>query len=262
MRKCLVLFPLLLSPALAQTPPTFEVASVKAAAPCCALGQESVVFPRPKAGEDRIDFRYVTLRYCIAFAFRVEDYQISGPPWLADAPFDIEAKGPEGTRHTQLPDMLQNLLAERFGLRIHREAKDVSALALVITKGGPKLKQSVIGKDDTGPSFSMAMSYDGAGRMEVKRASMSEFARYLSACIHRPVKDLTGLDGRYDLDPDFSPEDGRGMAIVTVNDAQPISDSVVSIYTSIKKFGLKLESRRLPLEVIVVDQVEKTPTEN
>ena len=91
---------------------------------------------------------------------------------------------------------------------------------------------------------------------------MSEFAKYLSACMHRPVKDLTGLDGRYDLDPDFSPEDGRGMAIVTFDGAQPISDSVVSIYTSIKKFGLKLESRRLPLEVIFVDQVEKTPTEN
>jgi uncharacterized protein (TIGR03435 family) len=260
MCKRLMLFPLLLSSALAQTPPSFEVASVKAAAPCCAPGQH---LPSPKAGEDRIDFRYVTLRYCIEFAFGVEDYQLSGPPWLADARFDIEAKGPEGTRPTQLPDMLQNLLAERFGLRIHREAKDVSALALVITKGGPKLKQSVIGKDDTGPSFSMALSYDGAGRMEVKRASMSEFAKYLSVvCMHQPVIDLTGLDGRYDLDPDFSPEDGRGMAIVTVNGAPPVPDSAVSIYTSIKKFGLKLESRRLPLEVIVVDQIEKTPTEN
>jgi len=262
MPRRLILFPLLLSSALAQTAPSFEVASIKPAAPCCAISPEHVEYPIPKAGEDRIDFRYVTLRYCILFAFGVEDYRLSGPPWLADAHFDIEAKAPEGTRHAQLPDMMQTLLAGRFGLRIHREVKDVSAFAMVINSGGPKLKESTVGKDDSGPTFSQTISYTGAGKMEVRRASMAEFAGFLSGLIHRPVVDMTGLTGRYDLDPAFSNEDTRGTAIVTFDDGQQSPASATSIFTSIRDFGLRLQSRRLPLEVIVVDRVEKTPTGN
>ena len=91
-------------------PAAFEVASVKQAAPCCAPGQ----WRESKAGEDRIDFRYVTLRYCIAFAWRVKEYQVSGPAWIAETRYDIVAKGPEGTRRDQIPEMVQSLLAERF----------------------------------------------------------------------------------------------------------------------------------------------------
>src|SRR5215831_15156707 len=79
--------------------PTFEVASIKPAAPCCGPGQ----WRESKAADGRIDFRYVTLKYCIAFAWRVKEFQVSGPPWLGTARFDILAKGPEGTRQDQLP---------------------------------------------------------------------------------------------------------------------------------------------------------------
>ena len=262
MPRWLILFPVLLSSARAQPRPSFDLASVKAVATCCAPGQTRVDFPVPKAGEDRIDFRYVTLRYCIEFAFRVEDYQISGPPWLADAHFEIEAKGPDGTRHAQLPDMMQALLRERFGLKIHRETKDLSALVLVVTKGGPKLQEAPNAKDDADATFGMSMSYEGVGKMEVKRATMATFAKTLSRFMHRPVVDLTGLNGRYDFDVNFSSEDSSGLALITVNGERPESDSVVSIYTSIQKLGLKLEARKAPLDVIVVDEVYRTPTEN
>src|SRR5690348_8234319 len=99
---------------------TFEVASVKPAAPCCAPGQ----WRESKAGDDRIDFRYVTLRYCVAFAYGLKEYQVSGPAWIAEARYDIVAKGPAGTGHDQLPAMVQTLLAERFRLELHREKKE------------------------------------------------------------------------------------------------------------------------------------------
>lgn len=262
MRKYPIVVLLSLSSALAQTRPSFDVASIKPAAPCCASGQARVDFPIPKASHDRVDFRYVTLRYCIAFAFRIADYQLSGPSWLADANFDIEAKAPPGTRDAQLADMLQALLAERFGLQIHRETKNVSALALVKTSDSPKLKESPVASDDPGPSFGTTMTYTGIGKMQVKRASMTEFAQFLSSSIHRPVVDMTGMNGRYDLDPSFSNEDTRGTEIASLRGVPEPAESGTSIYTSIKEFGLKLEARRAPLDMIVVDRVNRTPTEN
>src|SRR4051812_36131675 len=84
------------------TGPAFEVASVKIAAPCCAPGQ----WRESKMLDDRIDLRYVSLRYCVAAAYRLKEYQVSGPPWITEVRYDIVAKGPEGTRKDQLPEML------------------------------------------------------------------------------------------------------------------------------------------------------------
>src|SRR5690348_17401280 len=88
---------------------TFEVASVKPAAPCCAAGQ----WRESKAGEDRIDFRYVTLRYCVAFAYGVREFQVSGPPAITEMRYDIVAKGAAGTRRNEVPEMVKQMLAER-----------------------------------------------------------------------------------------------------------------------------------------------------
>src|SRR5260370_12043769 len=91
-------------------PPSFEVASVKPAAPCCAPGQ----WRESKAGVDRIDFPNATLRSSIAYAYGLKEYQISGPSWLGELRYDIVAKGPAGTLREQLPGMMQALLAQRF----------------------------------------------------------------------------------------------------------------------------------------------------
>src|SRR5690349_14345906 len=92
----------------AQAAPSFEVASVKA-----------VTGPRewrePKAGVDRIDFPNVTLRYCLAFAYGLKEYQVSGPSWINEQRYDVLAKAPEGTTKEQLPQMMQALLAQRLG---------------------------------------------------------------------------------------------------------------------------------------------------
>jgi uncharacterized protein (TIGR03435 family) len=239
--------------------PAFEVASVKAAAPCCAPGQ----WRESKILADRIDFRYVTLRYCLAFAYRMKEFQISGPPWLGEARYDIVAKGPEGTKGKQLPEMMQGLLAERFQLQAHREKKEFNVFALVVGKNGPKLKESPPSADPTAsPSFGIGMS-GAVGHMEAKNATMTALANTLPRFVGRPVVNLTKLDGRYDFDVEFSPEDLKGVVPPPPMDpGSSLAQLGVSIFTSIQRVGLKLESQKLPLDTIVVDRAEKTPTAN
>jgi len=246
--------------AFAQPKPSFEVASVKTAAPCCAEGQ----WRESKAFDDRIDFRYVTLRYCIAFAYGLKEYQISGPPAITELRYDIVAKAAEGTKHDQLPAMMQALLADRFKLELHREQKEFSVYTLLAGKRGPKLKESPAMTDpNAGGTFGISMSGAGVGRIEVRHADMQALANTLPRFVGRPVVNRTNLEGRYDFDLEFSPEDMRGMpAPPNQPGAVPTAELGVSIFTSLQRVGLKLESQKQPLDAIVVDKVEKVASEN
>jgi uncharacterized protein (TIGR03435 family) len=243
-------------------PLAFEVASIKTAAPCCAPGQ----WRESKAENGRIDFRYVTLRYCLAFAYRLKEYQVSGPAWLNELRFDIVAKAPDRTRNEELPEMVRALLAERFKLEAHQEQREFNVFALLVGKGGPKLNESppLEAGVAEGASFGMSSTPAGHGRIEVKRATMTALANTLPRMVGRPVVDLTGLTGRYDFDLEFSPEDARGMVPVTggAGASPSAAEFGVSIFTSLQRVGLKLEAQRRPLEAIVVDRAERVPTEN
>jgi uncharacterized protein (TIGR03435 family) len=244
------------APALA----SFEVASVKVAAPCCAPGQ----WRESKAEADRIDFRYVTMKYCLAFAYKLKEYQISGPAWIGEQRYDIVAKGAAGTKRDQLPQMVQALLRDRFKLEVHREKKEFSVYALLVGKNGPKLTETP--KEGTlpeGAAYGISMN-GGVGKLEAKHADMISLANTLPRLVGRPVVDLTGLTGRYDFDLEFSRDDVNGMALPTPSGAPapPATEFGTSIFASVQRVGLKLESQRLPLDTIVVDKGEKIATEN
>jgi uncharacterized protein (TIGR03435 family) len=251
----------LAAPAQSAAPPAFEVASVKAAAPCCAPGQ----WRESKAGEDRIDFRYATLRYCIAFAYQVKEYQVSGPAWLGELRFDIVAKGPAGTRHDELPAMMRQLLTDRFQMQAHHETKEFSVFVLAVGKNGPKLKETPADAvTSEGAAIGMSMSSGGVGRIEVKHGNMTALANTLSRVLGRPVVDVTGLTARYDFELEFAREDSGGAIAPASADGQPSSAAEFgsSVFSSIQKLGLKLEAQRLPQDAIVVDRMEKVFTEN
>ena len=242
-------------------PSSFEVASVKPAAPCCAPGQ----WRESKVGDDRIDFRYVTLKYCLAFAYQVKEYQVSGPAWLGELRYDLVAKGSEGSRREQLPGMMQALLAERFKVEVHRGKKDFDVFVLLIGRNGPKLKPSPVEPEGAdGAHFGISMSGTGVGLMEVKRADMTALANTLPRLVGRPVVNLTGIEGRYDFDLEFSPEDVHALVTpANPGDAAPVaSQPGASIFNSIQRIGLKLEPQKRPLDTIVVDRAEKTASEN
>jgi len=237
---------------------SFEVSSVKPSVP--GPWRES------KVGPDRLDFPGVTLRYCLAFAYGVKEYQITGPAWVGEIKYDIVAKGPLWTLRDQLPRMMQTLLAQRFKMQVRNEMKSYSVYALMVGKGGPKLKELPPdpAAQTAGARFGMGMTATGTGRLEVKSATMTSLANTLGRMLGRPVVDLTALTGRYDMDLEYSREDSGGMRLADVPGASlpSSSDPGVSIFGSIQQFGLKLEAQKLPLKTIVVDSAEKTPIEN
>lgn len=231
----------------AQAPkPAFEVASVRPAGPTAA-GSGS------RSTRDGIDFPGATLAYCIGFAYKVKPYQISGPAWLSDNRYDIAAKGPAGTNPKQLEEMLQSLLAERFDLKIHKEPRDFRGFALVVEKGGPKLPVN--------PTTFGALRV-GSWRLWAEGVGMAQLAGQLSLSLGHPVIDMTQLTAKYDFSLEWSREDALDRIGYFSQAAPTPQENEVSIDTSLDALGLKLQPRKVPLDVIVVDHADKTPTEN
>jgi uncharacterized protein (TIGR03435 family) len=265
----------------------FEVASIKASPPIT-----DNVHIGMRIDGAQVYFTAFALKDYIRIAYRVKDYQVECPDWVASDRFDIAAKLPAGATREQVNDMLQNLLVDRFKLTFHRTKKDFPVYALVVAKGGAKLKESDLngvaasefakGPDQVAASGSAAgVSVDlGRGssftfannKLDVKRLPTGRFTDLLARFVDRPVVDMTNLTGVYDYDITVSPEDYRGMLIrsaITAGVAlQPeaqrlaMSDIGESLASALQALGLRLDARKAPLDVIVVDHADHTPTEN
>jgi uncharacterized protein (TIGR03435 family) len=184
----------------------------------------------------------VSLRDFIRRACNVKDYQVTGPDWLATQRYDIAAKAEASVSDKQLMAMLQALLAERFKLAIHRETKERTVYDLVVGKNGPKLHEVEAGPGRT---------TDGRGSLSGQKMSMSQLADSLSQHVNLPVLNMTGIKGAFDIELKWAPEEGKD------------SGNGPSIFTAVQEqLGLKLEQRKGPMEIIVVDRAERVPTEN
>ena len=224
----------------AQAQPSFDVASVKPHPESNLLGTMMQELP------GRIQYRRIILLAVIRRAYNVELQQIVGPAWLSTETYDIEAKFPPDTPDTRLQLMLQNLLSERFHLKVHHDKKELPAYNLVLAKDGLKMHRTESGR------LGYAPSRDSSGRHLRGRITFPILANNLSGILGRPVSDQTGLDGLYDIDLNF------------VDDA-PTQDPATypGIGTALQEqLGLKLESKRTLFDMIIVDQTEKIPTEN
>jgi uncharacterized protein (TIGR03435 family) len=228
--------------ALAQTaePPAFEVAAVKP-------NHSGRTDQHSDSDNGRITCVNMTLKRYIAKAYAVREDQISGPDWLGSERFDLVAKAPGKVHEDELDQMLRTLLAERFKLTLHREKREGHVYALIVAKGGFKLKP-VASTGDSSTNTSR-------GSMTVQQASMERVANALSRHVGFPVVDETGLEGVFDFKLAWDPAaDG-----ISPDDAR---DSGPSIYTALQQLGLKLESRKMPVDFLVIDHAEKVPTEN
>ncbi len=214
--------------------PKFEVASIKPSQPGNAAGVRLDGALFSSSG--------IPLRNLIYSAYGAPAWTVSGgPAWLDTDAYDISATLPPGTPKEQINAMLQGLLADRFRLKIHREMRDYPVYALVVAKGGPKLKASADGKS----SFKT-----GRGHLEIHRASMPVFVSYLwsAHATDRRVLDMTGLNGFFDITFEWTPESIQPDA----------ADSGPSVFTAIQEqLGLRLEPRTAPFEFIVIDNVER-----
>ena len=242
--------------------PKFEVASVKRADGC--FGGRSSIDP------GSVTLRGVPLKAVLMEAFNVKMEQIEGPSWLETDCFEISAKIPEGATRDQLPAMLQTLLAERFKLAAHKEDRPRSGYALIVDKGGPKFKE-----DDPKANFmgshsgQLFVGAAGYGRLKGVMP-MATLARSLSTRGYGPVQDLTGLTGNYDVDlswapnPDFEPMgSGAAVSAATPPSADTPAAPGADLFAALRdQLGLKLERRQMQVQFLVVDHIERTPTEN
>ncbi len=242
MKGILVL--LLWSGAVLAQSPQFEVASVKRAEDGGPAGD----IPRnmdPSPGH--FAMRNVPLRFALEWAYDLKDWEISGPEWIkADERFDIVAKAPGPATDDQMRPMLQALLIERLQMKVHRETRDLNCYVLIPGKGEPKVKQSA---SDEPQRIS-----GGAGGASFQNFPLSRLTFLLSRRLDRPVLDQSGLKGNFNYTVDISGLPGP----------QGVTDPAApSIFTTVQRdLGLKLEARKEPISVLVVDQANKVPAAN
>jgi uncharacterized protein (TIGR03435 family) len=316
--------------AFAQTKLAFEVATIKPAPPMdmakvAAAMQAGGKMPiGANVDANRAEYLYLDLRSLMSNAYGVKPYQISGPDWMATTRFDIVAKMPEGSKKEDAPKMLQALLEERFKLTTHRASVEHPVLALVVGKGGPKLKASTetpVAIDESAPLKPGELKMDGSeGPVRVKvdlttggsvidmglrgkmtyrlnpatqtlhidfsMTTMAGFADMITQLFEqvggtggRQVVDMTGIKGNYDATIDLSLMEIIAMARAAGADipvgapggaggrgnAPVASDPGVggaSLTDAVQSMGLKLESRKAMVDQLIVDHIEKAPTEN
>lgn len=252
---------------IAQTPsatPAFEVASVKVSAPIT----DGRVMVSMGGDPGRINYVGLPLRMLIARAYNVKDYQVTGLDAFSGDRYDIVAKIPADTPREQVPLMLQNLLAERFKLKLHREQKEMPVYGLVVGKGGVKMKEV-----EPAPGGNRQVNMN-RGKLELPKAPISALADVLSRVLDRPVLDMSENKAAYDIVLEFTPDEGTRGGMMGMRMAGPgggpagpaperPEGSAPNIFTAIQEqLGLKLESRKAPVEILVVDHAEKVPTEN
>jgi uncharacterized protein (TIGR03435 family) len=245
--------------AWAQTPsngPSFEVASIRAIEP--GLRHQVTIDDQP----GMLTMRSVTLRNCVEWAYEVQSFQISGPSWLGDTRFDIQAKAADTANIGRLRLMLRALLAERFGMKLHHEQKNLAVYFLVVAPNGPKFH-------DMGPKdHSKFLNTIGDGPnhfgeektgLVAEHVRMSEIAAELSQPLQRPVIDKTELTGRYDLRIDTT----AFLASTADGDGRVPMDEMSVIFAAFPaQLGLKLEPGKDTVDFIVIDSADKTSTEN
>jgi bla regulator protein blaR1 len=231
--------------------PKFEVASIKPSDPSVNG------FRIQTAPGGRFIATGVTVKFLIQQAYGVREFQIVGAPgWIDTARFDLNAKSDEetATQRDAMPLRMRALLAERFNLQFSRETREMQVYALVVAKGGPKLKETEVGPENGSMSI-------GRGRMIVKGAGTAAIAVQLSQSLGRIVHDKTGLTGKYDFKLEWTPE-GQPIGPKDGDTPSSIDSSGPTLFTALQEqLGLKLESTKGPVEVLVIERVEK-PTEN
>jgi uncharacterized protein (TIGR03435 family) len=234
--------------------PAFDVASVKVSQP--GTGGERRRTERIQVSPGTVTMRNVTLKAAIRWAWHVSEYQVTGPDWLDSERYEIAGKAAGPVTDDQLRLMMQALLRERFKLTLHLQTKELGAYLLVAGKNGPKVHESTTEGESSVDVNQRQMS------VSIQRAPASQLVEMLSNFLRAPVIDMTGLKGRYDLTISVAKYAADTAAQGKSVESTPM-DTMALVTTLLQsELGLKLEAKKMPLEVVVIDRAEKSPVEN
>jgi uncharacterized protein (TIGR03435 family) len=224
--------------------PKFEVASVK------ANHSEGEQERYPRFANGKLIAENTTMRTILQVAYGLTKIQINGPGWLDSDHFDLAATSPQGVPDTELMPMLQALLKDRFNFAAHIEKKEMAVYNLVVLKEGPKF--SIFDAAHIPPT----PARNGASAMIIGPMTMTDLAGHLTSTTGRLVLNKTGLEGRYFCAVTYTPLTTQANEVATGSGA-------LDIFAAIQlQLGLKLESSKEPVDILVVDRAERVPTEN
>ena len=243
--------------AFGQSAPAFEVASVRQIQPAAAApgmerhgpGRETIT-----VSPDGLIMRNASLRTMARWAYRVTEYQVTGPNWIGSERFDLTAKAGKAVTEDQLRSMMQSLLAERFKMTAHRETKEMQAYVLQVGKNGPKFKESGPAGEGEGD-----VKADKNLVLTVARTPVAKLVETLASIFRAPIVDQTGLTGKYDVVLNA----GKYVTEMHTPEGGNPPDTVAIVSRGLQEeLGLKLDGKKMPVDLVVIDRAEKLPVEN
>jgi uncharacterized protein (TIGR03435 family) len=260
LKRGIAVFAIVAGMGLAQTP-SFEVASVK---PSHGADRRPMFQLQPGG---RLNVANFTVKQLIRTAYRVKMFQVSGGPGWTDSDFfDIAAKPDGSANFDQVMLMLQSLLADRFHLAIRRETREMPVYAMVVAKGGPKFKE-VSESDppliDTGGRGRPSVTKIRRGLLVAQETTLGSVAFQLSDFLARTVVDKTGLTGKYDLKLEWQPDENQAANFQSMGVPEgfgaPAPDPMgPSLFAALQEqLGLRLEPQKGPVEMLVIERVER-----
>lgn len=236
--------------------PTFDVASVKMSQQAATGGRGRGNNNNVQVSPGTVTMRNISLRNSIRWAYHVTEFQISGPDLLDSERYEIAGKAAGPATDEQLRLMMQALLRERFKLALHRQTKETAAYVLVVGKNGPKIHETKTEGETNIDINQRQLS------VNVQRAPVSQLVDMMSNILRAPVVDMTGLTGRYDITLNVAKYAADLAARGQSLDSAPADPQALLSMILQEEFGLKLEARKMPLDLLIVDHVEKAPVEN
>ena len=234
---------------------SFDVAAIKPSGPDSGNGLSVKFLP------GGFTARNASVRLLIKIAYNLNDDEVSGgPAWIGLKKFDIDAKrdaaATSSTDRAQTRLMLQGLLRDRFKLKLRSETKEMATFALVVAKGGPKLKRSTTPDGDV-------HFQGGLGSITASNATLNQLAAAVEDWVGHPVENMTGLDGKYDFKLEWTPDQANVSSPADAVGSSPPHDySGPTIFTAVQQqLGLSLQSRKIQAPCEIVESVE-LPSEN
>jgi uncharacterized protein (TIGR03435 family) len=222
----------------------FEVASIKPAPPPDPRGMTMRVAGGPGSSDPSLFLcDNCSLSMLVINCYELSFHEFSGPDWMESERFTVSAKVPEGTTKEQFRLMKQNLLVDRFKLKFHYVKREMSSYELVVAKNGPKLKKA--------PEGAGSKMYGGQSNLHFESAPMARLASQLSAQMKVPVTDGTGLAGNFEIDLHWARDAESGDA-----PGSTLFDALQ------EQLGLRMEKKKEMIDILVIDHIEKIPTEN
>jgi uncharacterized protein (TIGR03435 family) len=220
--------------------PAFDAASIKPTLP------DGPKIPN-QFGPDRLSMR-TPLGRLISMAYQVSDFQVAGgPAWTWSVFYDVQAEAGGGADSQQIRLMIRTLLADRFQLKLHRETRAIAGYVLSVDKGGPKLPPA---RTDVPPDRQIVQY--GPGHIVSRGGDIKDLALALEIPLGKLVVDETKIEGNYDFRLQFDDSELKGAGA----DSAP-----GSVFGALHEIGLKLDAKKIPMEALVIDSVER-PSEN